>query len=120
MHVGCKYLFALCCSLGLNFHFRLTDCPPKLSHSPSELSEVTCSHDSIYIAGLYSVKFGSKEKNHIITLTATFIYTVKYILIVIIVIIMIIHYYSAKTKKKNIPKRYSTIKIERYRKVHTS
>ena len=62
MHVDCKYLFYVCCSLDFNFHFRLTDCPPKLSHSPSELSEVTCSHDSIYIAGLYSVNFCSKQK----------------------------------------------------------
>lgn len=33
---------------------RLTDCPPKSPRSSSELSTVTCSHDSIYIAGRYN------------------------------------------------------------------
>lgn len=33
---------------------RVTDCPPDSPQSPSELSEITCAHDSIYIAGRYN------------------------------------------------------------------
>ena len=37
----------------LYFPFRLADCPPQSAALPIELSEVVCSHDSIYIAGVY-------------------------------------------------------------------
>ena len=37
----------------LYFPFRLADCPPQPAALPIELSEVVCSHDSIYIAGVY-------------------------------------------------------------------
>ncbi|XP_078355830.1 tRNA pseudouridine synthase Pus10-like, partial [Oculina patagonica] len=41
----------------------VVDCPPKSPQSPSELSEITCAHDSIYIAGLSSsIKFQSHLK----------------------------------------------------------
>lgn len=33
---------------------RVTDCPPKSAQSPIELSQITCGHDSIYIAGRYN------------------------------------------------------------------
>ncbi|RMX39843.1 hypothetical protein pdam_00013473, partial [Pocillopora damicornis] len=34
--------------------FLVTDCPPKSAQSPIELSQITCGHDSIYIAGRYN------------------------------------------------------------------
>ncbi|KAJ7375870.1 Putative tRNA pseudouridine synthase Pus10 [Desmophyllum pertusum] len=38
----------------VNLLKRVADCPPKSAQSPSELSEITCSHDSIHIAGRYN------------------------------------------------------------------
>lgn len=45
------------CSLLPWILFRQADCPPKSPQSPSFLTEVICSHESIYIAGQYLVNF---------------------------------------------------------------